>query len=122
MTIKTFALASAFVLASTAASFAACTDPIAPAPVDGKTATKEQMVAASKDVKAFISASDEFQTCILAELTEKRKEALKSKDKKPLDPAVEASYQGKVDTNQKLKEKVGAEFNASVGAYKAAHP
>lgn len=122
MNIKTIALASAFVLASTAAAFAECSDPIAPAPVNGKTATIEQMRAAQADVKAFIKASDDYQSCVLAELGAKRLEASKSKDKQPVPPDVVASYEGKVNANQQLKQKVGDEFNAAVKDYQAAHP
>ncbi len=51
-----------------------------------------------------------------------QKKAKESKDKTPLDPSIQPSVQAKIDSNQKLKERIGAEYNTAVAAYKAKHP
>jgi hypothetical protein len=98
----------------------ACQEPIAPAAVDGSTATTAQMNGAHDDVMTFIKQSDDYQACVLREFNELKAAALK--DKKPLDPSIEAGVTQKVDSNQHMKEKVGGEYNAAVMAYKAKHP
>lgn len=119
-----FGTAAALVLMFTAPALAdnACTAPIAPASVDGGKVSKAQMSSAHDDVVNFIKASDQYQSCLYADLDKQRADAAKAKDPKPLDPAIEKDIQSKVNTNQKMKEKVGGEYNASVQAYKAAHP
>ncbi len=99
-----------------------CYEPYPPAAVDGKTATESQMKHAMADVNDFIKASDDYQNCMNSEFIAMQKKAKQSKDKTPLDPSIQAMVQNKIDTNQKLKERVGAEFNTAVIAYKAAHP
>jgi hypothetical protein len=120
-----FGLAAVALLISAAPALAqsACGGaPIAPAAVDGSKATEAQMKDAHDDVVNFIKASDDFQSCVIADLARQKREAAKANPPKTLDAAVEASANAKVDGNQKTKEKVGAEYNASVQAYKAAHP
>jgi hypothetical protein len=122
MNLKTLGLAAVLVTASAVPALAdsACMEPIAPAAVDGGTATLDQMKATQSDVKMFLKQSDDYQGCLFKELNDQKKAALK--DKKDLDPSVEAGVNAKVQENQQLKEKVGAEFNASVAAYNAKHP
>ncbi|HEY5337886.1 MAG TPA: hypothetical protein VIJ85_06770 [Rhizomicrobium sp.] len=96
--------------------------PFAPAAIDGSKANEQQMKDAHDDVMNFMKASDDFQSCLLADLTRQKDEAAKAKTPKPLDPSVEAGVNKSVDDNQRMKEKVGAEFNAAVAGYKAAHP
>lgn len=117
-------LVSVLLLAATPAfaDLNSCYEPIPPAPVDGSTATEKQMKAAHDDTMDFIKSSDDYQTCIGSELQKMKKAAAADKDKKPLDPAILADAQARLDKNQKLKEKVGAEFNTAVVAYKAKHP
>ena len=120
-----FGLAAAALLISAAPALAqsGCGgSPIAPAAVDGSKATEAQMKGAHDDVVNFIKSSDDYQSCMLSDLARQKKEAAAQKDPKPLDPSIEAGINGKIDGNQKMKEKVGAEYNAAVVAYKAAHP
>ena len=98
----------------------ACSAPIAPAAVDGSTATVPQMSAAHDDVMTFIKQSDDYQTCLLKELADAKADAVKNK--KDIDPSIEPAVTAKVSDNQKLKQKVGDEYNAAVVAYKAKHP
>jgi hypothetical protein len=97
-----------------------CLDPIAPAAVDGNSATKEQMEAARGDVMNFMKSSDDYQDCLDADFKQKKDKALK--DKKPLDPQMAQQVDNEISANQQMKEKVGAEYNAAVVAYKAKHP
>ena len=123
--LRTFSLASVMVLAVAAPALAdasSCYEPIAPAAVDGNTATEAQMKSAGTDVKDFLKSSDDYQTCLLSDLQEQKREAARSKDKKPLDPSIEDAVNAKVSKNQKLKEQVGTEFNKAVTDYKAKHP
>lgn len=120
-----FGTAVALLLLSVSPSFAAgsaCEDPIAPTQIDGTKATAKQMKDAIQDFKTFQAASDDYQSCLVDDLKLQKTEAAKGKDPKPLDPSVEQAVNAKIDANQRLKEKVGAELNASVQAYKAAHP
>jgi hypothetical protein len=120
-----FGLAAAALLISAAPALAqsGCGGaPIAPAAVDGSKATEAQMKDAHDDVVNFIKASDDFQSCVIGDLARQKREAAKQNPPKQLDASVTAAANAKVDGNQKTKEKVGAEYNASVQAYKAAHP
>jgi hypothetical protein len=98
----------------------ACTPPKAPAPVDGRTATGDQLMASKDAVLAFMDASDTYQTCVLGELNNARAAAALNKTEVPATVADEA--EGLVSANQGEKEKVGAAFNDSVRTYNAAHP
>ncbi|HWA31681.1 MAG TPA: hypothetical protein VG867_11305 [Rhizomicrobium sp.] len=120
-----FGLAVAAVLVSAAPAMAAgmCGEaPIPPAAIDGGKATEAQMKDAHDDVVNFIKASDDYQGCLFADLNKQKQDAAKANPPKTLDPSVEQGVNAKVDANQKMKEKVGAEFNAAVQAYKATHP
>lgn len=117
-------LISVFVLGATPAfaDISSCYEPLPPAAVDGSTATEKQMKSALTDVKDFIKASDDYQNCMNSEFIAMQKKAKESKDKTPLDPSIQPSVQAKIDSNQKLKERIGAEYNTAVAAYKAKHP
>jgi hypothetical protein len=98
-----------------------CDEPYAPAAVDGSKATEAQMKGAHDDVMTFMKSSDDYQSCLLDDLKNQQDTAAKAKDPKPLDQSIVDGVNKKVDVNQRMKEKVGAEFNAAVIAYKAAH-
>jgi hypothetical protein len=121
--LNKFALAAAALLISVGPALAAgpCDEPYAPAAVDGSTATEAQMKGAHDDVMTFMKASDDYQSCLLDDLKNQKDTAAKAKDPKPLDQSIVDGVNKKVDANQRMKEKVGAEFNAAVIAYKAAH-
>lgn len=116
------AAAMAFVSSPSFAALSDCSEPYPPAAVDGSTASEEKMAAARKDVMTFISDSDNYQVCLNSQLVQMKQEAAKSKDKTPVDPSVQANVAAKLDANQKMKERVGAEYNAAVTAYNAKHP
>jgi hypothetical protein len=123
--LNKFVISAVFVLGMAAPALAdssSCSEPYPPAAIDGSTATEDQLKAAVKDVKSFIADSDVYQSCLLSDLAQQKREAAKSKDKTPLDPSIVAGVDAKLKSNQALKEKVGAEYNAAVQAYKAKHP
>lgn len=120
-----FGVAAVFVLATAAAApalAAECSTPIPPTMVDGSTATLQQMKDAVKDFKNFQSASDGYQSCLLANLKMKKDAAAKAKDPKPVDPAIVTATNSKIQANQAEKEKLGGELNAQIMVYKKAHP
>jgi hypothetical protein len=122
---RKFGMAALILTASAMPAFAAssrCVDPIAPSAVDGSKATEAQMKGAHDDVVNFIKASDDYQQCLLDDLQAQKDTAAKAKDPKPIDPAIEDAVNDKIAANQRLKEMVGGEYNASVQAFKGAHP
>ena len=99
---------------------AACTAPIAPAPVDGNTVARDVLVAAVASAKSFVAASDAYQDCLNNDLKAQKDKAAAAKV--AFDPAIEAAITAKGNDSQAQKEKVGNEINAAVTAYKKAHP
>ena len=79
-------------LITPAAAQEQCVAPLAPMIPDGAKSTKAQITKALDEVKAFVAASDEYQACMLRQIT----------------------------TNQKEKERIGAEYGASARAFNAA--
>jgi len=122
--VKKSILVAVLALAATPAfaDMSSCYEPIPPAAVDGAKATEAQMKSALNDVKDFIKASDDYQNCMNSEYMAMEKKAKESKDKTPVDPSIKAGVQNKIDANQKMKERVGAEYNTSAIAYNAKHP
>lgn len=112
--------AAATAFAGSAFAQGTCARPTAPAAVDGATASLEQLLANKKEVSTFIGASDAYQTCVFADLAAQKAAAKKAKTK--IDPAAVKAAEEAVAANQADKESVGAAFNASAKAYKAAHP
>ncbi len=116
-----YILAAAFIAASAAPALAdTCSEPIPPSAVDGSTATKEQMTEARDDTVNFIKASDDYQTCLYADLKAQKLEAVKNK--KTFPSSIEDGVNAKIKDNQDEKEKVGGEYNASAIVYKNKHP
>lgn len=115
------AFGAALGLAAPGVALADCQRPAAPATkIDGAKATMEEIQAAKTGVIAFMTASDDYQTCLIEEVKAKRAEASAAKTK--LDPAVAKAADDSIKANQADKERVGADFNAAAKAYKAAHP
>jgi hypothetical protein len=112
--------AACIIIAAPAFGQDRCSAPLAPVVPDGKTASVAQLSQAAKEVVAFIRASDDYQTCLLAEIAEQDK--LAKDPKNPADPAVKKGLEAKGDSNQAEKVRVGTAYNAAAAAYKAAHP
>ena len=115
------ALCAAFALAAPGFALAAsCDKPAEPAAIDGAQSSLQQMIAAKTSVATFMTASDDYQKCVLDDLAAQRAAATAAKTK--LDPAAAKAAEDKVGENQQAKERVGAAFNSAVKAYKTAHP
>jgi hypothetical protein len=114
------ALGAVLGLAAPGLALAACERPTPPAPVDGKTATLEQILAAKSSVAGFMTASDAYQACLMDEVAAQRAAAKAAKTS--FDPAIAKAADARVDENQSDKERAGAAYNAAAKAYKATHP
>ena len=113
-------LAAAFVLISLSPALAdanSCTEPVAPAPLDGAKASARDLIAASHDANVFMKGSDDYQSCLTADLKAQVQAAKNAKDPKPLDPAIIRDVNDRIIGNQRMKEKVGGEFHGALVTY-----
>ena len=111
-----------FLLAMTLLSSAttyACDVPVAPATPDGESATLEEMISAQGEVKAFQEANAEYLECVDNQMTAE-KAAVDEGD----DSAEERFALAAADYNAAVsrEERVAADFNTAIRAYKAANP
>ena len=104
--LKTFGLAAALTicLAVPALAESACQEPIAPAAVDGSTATAAQLKASVGDVKTFLKQSDDYQDCLWNELKATNDQA--KKDKKDPDPQLDADVRAEPEAEGKGRRRV----------------
>lgn len=106
-------------LAATSSVYAACTYPKAPGQFpDGTTASKDEMVAASKEVKAYMAQMDEYLKCVDSEdppappgtkLTPEQTKAQNDREAKRVQQHNAAVTE---------EESVGAQFNTQLRAWK----
>jgi len=113
---------SLFALAMTACSpqEPSCAEPVPPAPVDGATASEQQMVDAHDAVVRFQKFADDYQLCLVAAKVDHQKNP-------PFyasfhDDGFEAEMTKRTKENQKVKERVVANFNTAARTYNEAHP
>ncbi len=114
--ISTIAI-SGFLLLTAPLAFA-CDYPERPSIPDGSTASKEEMLAASTNVKAFLAGVDDYLVCIesaerdaVAELENPDPADLQRRDE---------MLSKKFDAANDEKALIGEEFNQQVRAYNAA--
>ena len=88
--------------------------PQAPALVDGASATIDQLVANSREVKSFIELADVYLDCSLAF---RKTVAFKDLGRDEKD-AIEQTASALLDT----RNAIGDDFNAQANAYKTANP
>ncbi len=110
----------ALTFALPAAAQTACREPIVPPSIDGATATEEQMKAQGDQVRTFITDSDTYQGCLIKVLEDAAKAAKDSNT--DVDPKLTAMVSTKLQSNQLLKERVGALYNSAVKVFKKTHP
>ncbi len=92
----------------------------APSVPNGRTASAADIIAANKEVVAFMKASDDYQACLKSYIDQQ--EAAAKAEKKTFDPKIRNAIMAKGDANQKEKEKVGLAYNTAAADYKRAHP
>ena len=135
--IRRICLSAVFVVIA-APAFAAiddsCKEPTAPTMPNGRTAAREEIIAAANNVKAYVAESDKYQECLTGVIAgidqaQTKAEAQAKADKKAMDPKLRAEFAkskteltAKGDANQTKKEQLGASYAAVAGAYRAAHP
>jgi len=110
LTLSGAVLVAAFAFLSTAS---ACENPAVVAMPDGKTSTKEQMLAARDQVKAYMKSMQDFMDCV-------DKEAAAKGDGAP--PEYKDQMIGRHNAAVSEMEAVAAAFNDQLHAYNAAHP
>ena len=96
---------------------AECNYPARAKIADGDTATKEEMIASQKSVKAYMAAMESYLTCI-AEEQQAERDALEDADEATL-TELESSLNKKHNAAVEEMEIVADEFNLQVRAYKA---
>jgi len=110
LTLSGAAVVAAFAFVSMAS---ACETPAVVAIPDGKTATKEQMLAARDQVKAYMKSMDEFMACIDQEAAAKGEGA---------PPEYKDQMAARHNAAVSEEEAIAAAFNDQLHAYNAAHP
>ena len=98
------------------ASFA-CDYPARLSIVNGSTATQEEMVQSQRDVKKFVAEMEVYLECILEEEKTTRADGgeLTPEDEQQREEMLNKKYNAAVEE----MEKVAAQFNSEVQAYKA---
>jgi len=110
LTLSGVALVAAFAFMSLAS---ACETPAVVAMPDGKTSTKEQMLAARDQVKAYMKGMEDFMACV-------DQEAAAKGDGAP--PEYKDQMAARHNAAVSEMEAVAAAFNDQLHAYNAAHP
>lgn len=96
-----------------------CTAPAMPPALDASKATVAQISAMLAAAQNFMAASNLYQSCLHDDLQAQKDQA--QRDAKPLDSAIAAAVQAKAAANEKDKEKIGADIDLAVTAFKRAH-
>jgi hypothetical protein len=115
--MKKLIIAAALLLGTAVPALAqsACTAPTVPTPVDGATATKDQMVAYHTAVNGYIAQSDVYQKCLQDDINTQTDAA--KKNNTSFDPKPEVAMGA---DNQKSKQAVADKYKDVLAAYKTA--
>jgi hypothetical protein len=76
-----------------------------------------QMQVATATVKKYLADSDEFQNCLVNEIS-----AIDVSQEPGKAKALQKQLEPRTNANQARKENAGTAINAAIKAYKAAHP
>ena len=95
-----------------------CVAPAAPAIRGGASATPAQIIAAQNDIKAYATASDKFQACLVGELG--RQKDLAKQNSVEFDPNVQTGLETKAIAQRKDAERVAAAWTTAVQAFNQA--
>jgi hypothetical protein len=116
MTKLTSALSAVAILLATQAGLA-CDYPANVSVVSGSTATKDEMIATQAAVKKFVADMEVYLACIVDE--EKAARALIENMDPETEQQREEMLNKKYNAGVEQMEKVAADFNSEVQAYKA---
>jgi hypothetical protein len=105
-------------LAAPVGAQAQCVSPTTPSIPDGAKATAVQIATAQNDVKAYASASDRFQACLMQEVG--RQKDVAKQTNVEFDPAIQTTLEGKAADQHKDVERIAAAWNVSVQAFNEA--
>jgi hypothetical protein len=92
-----------------------CWAPQLPARIDGYSATRQQIVAGMTAEKVYIAAADVYQKCISDFVTDRQRQAGKSK--KPVDMALIMIENHRVTASQENKKKAAALIDGAIEAF-----
>src|SRR5438874_12578713 len=92
-----------------------CAAPAAPAIPDGARATSGQIVTAQNDIKAFATASDNYQACLAAEIG--RQKDLAKQNNVAFDPSIQTALETKGSTQRKDVERIATAWGTAVQAF-----
>jgi hypothetical protein len=102
-------------LAAPASAQDQCVTPTAPTIPDGAKATPAQIVAAQNDIKAFATASDQFQACIAHEIV--RQKDVAKQTNVEFDPNIQTSLESKGAAQRRDVDRIATAWGASVQAF-----
>ena len=88
--------------------------PVAPQLVDGASASMEELVANSEEVKAFIEQADQYLDC--------REAVIPTDEYKALSRSGQKEYREANKLVLAARNDIGEAFNTEVAAFKAANP
>jgi hypothetical protein len=115
-------LAALGILGVASTSVAACKYPVAPSSIpDGKTASKEEMIAAQTAVKQFLADMDVYLKCVDDENPPAAAGAKLSDEQKKAQDAAERVRVQKHNAAVADEEAVAERFNTQRKAYNEAH-
>ncbi len=114
---RTSKILGTVVLLFSAQSAIACDYPARVSIPNGSSATKEEMIAGQRDVKAFVASMETYLDCLLEEekTTRAQLDDLSAEDEQMREDMLNKKYNAAVEE----MEKVAARFNEEVQAYKA---
>ena len=92
-----------------------CAAPVAPAIPGGTRATNAQFVAAQNEIKAFATASDNYQACLVQEIA--RQKDLAKQNNVAFDPSIQTALETKSAAQKKDVERLAAAWGAAVQAF-----
>jgi hypothetical protein len=94
-----------------------CTAPAMPAPVDGLTASREQIVAGMVAVKRYAAASDVFQRCISDFLVARKTQT--DETKKPMDAVLTILENHRIAASERDKKKFSDLVKVAINNFNA---
>jgi hypothetical protein len=94
-----------------------CAAPAAPR-IPGARATTAQIIAAQNNIKAYATASDNYQACLVVELG--RQKDLAKQNNLEFDPNIQTGLETKAAAQRKDVERIAAAWGASVQAFNQA--